>query len=223
MIAAIVPAHDEAQRVGDCLQSLARAARHPALEGEPVRIIVVLDDCTDATGVIARRSGARTVSIHARNVGVARATGASLALTQGARWLAFTDADTRVADDWLAAQLHQACDAVCGTVEVSDWHEHSAAVRRAFDANYQDRDGHRHIHGANLGVSARAYRRARGFPPHRSHEDVALVQALQRVGATIAWSSAPRVVTSARLQFKAPEGFGATLARLPARMMEMSP
>ena len=43
---------------------------------------------------------------------------------------------------------------------------------------------------------------------------MALVEALQQTGASIAWSAAPRVVTSARRNFRAPEGFGATLQRI---------
>jgi hypothetical protein len=34
--------------------------------------------------------------------------------------------------------------------------------------------GHHHVHGANLGMSASAYGAAGGFPPLRTHEDVAL-------------------------------------------------
>ena len=52
-----------------------------------------------------------------------------------------------------------------------------------------------------------------GFEPLASSEDVALVRALQAVGARIAWSAAPRVVTSARSVFRAPGGFGASLLR----------
>ena len=87
-------------------------------------------------------------------------------------------------------------------------------MRRHYDATYMDADGHRHIHGANLGVSADAYRRVGGFRPLASSEDVALVEALQNSGASIAWSAAPRVVTSARRNFRAPLGFGATLQRV---------
>ena len=45
-------------------------------------------------------------------------------------------------------------------------------------------------------------------------EDVALVDALRASGASIAWSRAARVVTSVRANFKAPGGFGATLASI---------
>jgi hypothetical protein len=71
--------------------------------------------------------------------------------------------------------------------------------------------------GANLGMSAAAYRRAGGFSPLACHEDVALVEALIASGADVAWSSRPRVVTSARLDSRADGGFGTLLARLAAQ------
>ena len=216
MIAAIVPAHDEQGHIGACLQSLLQASRCLRLEGEAVRLIVALDACSDATAHIASSLGALTVAIDERNVGAARIAGAGLALSLGARWLAFTDADTTVAPDWLSMQLGLAHDAVCGTVAVQDFGAYGAAMRRHFDATYSGRDGHRHIHGANLGVSAAAYRRAGGFRRLASGEDVALVQDLRSAGASIAWSAAPRVVTSARQGFRAPGGFGATLQRVDA-------
>ena len=214
MLAVIVPANNEESVIGICLASLTAAARWPALLGERVVLIVVLDACTDDTVGVAANAGALVVSVDARNVGVARAEGAKLALSMGARWLAFTDADTVVAPDWLHVQLSLSSDAVCGTIGVLDWASYGMAMRTHFDTTYTDADGHQHIHGANLGVSAWAYKLAGGFKPLASSEDVALVRALEAIGVPIAWSAAPRVVTSARRTFRAPDGFGATLLRV---------
>ena len=214
MIAAIVPAHNEEDQILSCLAALRAAARCPRLGGEQTILVVVLDDCTDNTRSIAQRLGVTTIALKARNVGAARALGAQLALAAGARWLAFTDADTHVAPDWIAAQLALKSDAVCGTVAVRDWGCYSDDMRRHYETTYTDADGHRHIHGANFGVSAGAYLRAGGFSPAESSEDVALVKALQASRASIAWSAAPRVFTSVRRLFRAPGGFGATLARV---------
>lgn len=214
MIAVVVPAHNEEAHIGACLQSLICAAACPALAGEFVLIIVVLDDCSDGTRRIAAEFGVRAVDCSARNVGTARAMGAQIALAAGARWLAFTDADSEVAPNWISQQLHQQADAVCGTVQVRDWGAHSEEVREQFYANYQDRDGHRHVHGANLGLTAHAYNAAGGFLPLATGEDVALVHSLQERGLSIAWTAAVRVTTSARRQFRAPAGFGATLLQL---------
>jgi len=214
MIGVVVPAHDEEDQIGACLQSLLLAAHCPRLTGEAVLLVVALDACTDGTARIAHGLGAVTLTVQARNVGLARAQGADLALAAGARWLAFTDADTVVAPDWLADQLAQGSDAVCGTIEVRDWGGYGQPMRRHFEATYTDADGHRHIHGANLGVSAEAYRGVGGFQALASSEDVALVHALHDNGASIAWSAMPRVLTSARSDYRAPGGFGATLRRV---------
>jgi glycosyltransferase involved in cell wall biosynthesis len=222
MIGVVVPAHNEEDHLGACLASLRRSGSSPQLQGEAVMIVVALDSCTDRSESIARKCGAKVVSVHGHNVGVARAAGAELALQSGARWLAFTDADSVVAQDWLCSQLALQTDAVCGTVEVQDWGGYGEVMRKHYDATYTDADGHRHIHGANLGVSAAAYRRAGGFRPLVSSEDVALVNALRESGASIAWSALPRVVTSARRTYRAPAGFGATLERVDRESTHVS-
>lgn len=219
MIGVMIPAHDEEACLAECLQAVLRAASHAGLRGEKVAVVLALDACTDRSEEIAAAYPVTVLKVLARNVGVARATAAARLLDIGADWLACTDADTVVADDWLYQQLKlrddTGADAVCGTVSVVDWTPHLARLQvllRRFHANYTDADGHRHIHGANFGVSARAYRRAGGFQALGCSEDVELVQALEASGALVAWSSAPRVVTSARVESKARGGFGDTLS-----------
>jgi glycosyltransferase involved in cell wall biosynthesis len=227
MIGIVIPAHNEELYLDACLHAARIAAADPALNGEAVRITVALDSCTDSSRAIVERhaaqSGARCIidclCVDARNVGITRAAGARHMLQHGARWLAFTDADTEVSPAWLSEQLRLDADVVCGTVAVSDWtpHRHNAELLcQHFLNSYTDADDHRHIHGANLGVSAEAYRRAGGFEPLACSEDVALVNALQRSGARFAWSAAPRVTTSARCDAKARGGFGDTLLRYAA-------
>src|SRR5256885_640680 len=94
---------------------------------------------------------------------------------------AFTDADTTVSPSWLADQLALQADVVCGTVAVPDWSAHGAhagAAQRHFESTYMDRDGHRHVHGANLGISAWHYRNVGGFEARRCGEDQDLVDRL---------------------------------------------
>lgn len=223
MIGIVVPAHNEEALVRDCLRALKMAASHPALSGEPVEIVVVLDACTDATGVLANAGGATTLSIRACNVGMARAVGAQLLLLRGARWLAFTDADTVVSPSWLADQLSLGTDVVCGTVAVDDWtpHGRNATLLKAhFLQTYADREGHAHVHGANLGLSSMAYMRAGGFKQLKCSEDVALVNALVASGASIAWSAKPRVTTSARKQARAAGGFADALLSAVAQRLD---
>jgi len=64
------------------------------------------------------------------------------------------------------------------------------------------------VHAANLGLSAQAYRKVGGFSPLACSEDQALVDALVAADVSIAWSSLPRVFTSARYDARARGGFG---------------
>lgn len=214
MLGILIPAHNEQSDIEDCVVATLLAAKNERLDGEAVVVLVVADSCTDRTSFLATASGAEVLAVEARNVGRARAVGAETLLARGARWLAFTDADTRVAPDWLADQLSLGADAVCGTVAVEDWERHgenAEALRLHFAQTYFDRDDHRHVHGANLGVSAQAYRLVGGFQALACSEDQALIEALKAVGANIAWSAKPRVVTSARLQARAVGGFADAL------------
>ncbi|QVW26195.1 glycosyltransferase [Pseudomonas hormoni] len=209
MIGILIPAHNEEDLLEDCLQAALRAAQHELLGGETVVVLVVLDSCTDRSSDIVGSYPVHCLEINARNVGEARAAGARFLLERGVRWISCSDADSRVAHDWLVAQLSLEVDAVCGTVTVETWDEsfsESAQIR--YHQHYQNREGHRHIHGANLGISAEAYRLAGGFEPLASDEDVQLVRQLERCGATIAWSQRPQVLTSARLDSRARGGFG---------------
>lgn len=214
MLGIVIPAHNEERHIATAVNAAAAAARHRDLRGEAVEIIVVLDSCDDLTGVRACQHGARTLSLRGRNVGFARAAGAAALLAMGARWLAFSDADSRVSEAWLAHQLALEADAVCGTVAVDDWSSHgedASWLQAQFQSKYVDADGHSHVHGANLGVSASAYRRAGGFRQLRCSEDQDLVSALVSSGARVAWSAKPRVVTSARRDVRAHGGFGSSL------------
>lgn len=214
MIGVIVPVHNEEAFLHDCIESLLVAALHEDLGNEEVQILMVLDDCTDASLHIAHAYGVMTMTCAHRNVGQSRAEGAAHLLAAGARWLAFTDADSIVPRSWLADQLKFNVDAVCGLVQVIDWSEHPAAVRERYDAHYQTVDGHRHIHGANLGVSATAYLDAGGFKSLPTHEDVQLIADLERSGANIMWTATNRVTTSARKDCRCSEGFGDYLKSL---------
>jgi glycosyltransferase involved in cell wall biosynthesis len=213
-VGVVIPAHNEERLIGQCLASVERAVHVIATQGLSAHVVIACDDCDDRTAAIVEEMGHEAIVCRARNVGTARARGADVALSRGVDWLAFTDADTFVSPQWIASQLALASDVVCGTVGVEDWTAHAESgdgLRAHFERTYRDVDGHRHIHGANLGISARAYRSVGGFENLANSEDVAIVGALEAGGARIAWSALPRVVTSARRDFRATAGFGATL------------
>ncbi|MET9533264.1 MULTISPECIES: glycosyltransferase [unclassified Streptomyces] len=224
--AVIIPAHNEAATLPATLRSLRAAAAHRAVSGIPLVTVVAADACTDGTAAVARRMGARVVELARRNVGMARAAAAAEALQQlrpyePGLWIATTDADTVVPADWLAHQLHHAAEGwecLVGTVRLTPHPLLHPAVLAKHNARYfaGRPDGsvlwtHPHIHGANLGVTAAAYRAAGGFPPLVHSEDRALVTALQRQHRRILRTDRCPVLTSSRPDHRAPHGLGATL------------
>jgi hypothetical protein len=158
------------------------------------------------------------VQVDAGCVGVARAAASEVALSLGARWIGCTDADSRVPADWLAKQLHCGAGAFCGVVTVDDWLDYAPGVQQHFLASERLEDGHAHVHGANMGFSAAAYRDSGGFLPLVTGEDVALIAAIQTSGARVARLAAPQVVTSARRHARASRGFSDFLKRLEQQM-----
>jgi len=223
-VGVIVPAHDEQDLLPSCLACLRRAAR--ALRGVPVHLIVVADACRDRTAQVAHRGGAAVVTIGARSAGAARAAGAREALRRTRHlnpadvWLATTDADTLVPACWLRQHVRYASqdwDAVAGTVRVADWSGYPPRVRSAFRDRYGAGPGpHPHVHGANLGFRASAYLKAGGFPTAPTGEDHALVAALTATGGRVLRTRKVSVITSARRDARAPDGFGDYLAGLDA-------
>jgi len=239
VVAVVVPAHDEEERIGACIAGIRRAARHPALAEVAVHLVVVLDACTDATSTRARDAlalpaqateraiAATTVAISARNVGRARAFGAShIFATLGAVdpatvWLATTDADSVVPVDWLAHHLevrHAGADGCAGTVVVDSWLEHPPSTQAAYERHYWPRGRqdfqHPHVHGTNLGVSMAAYLEVGGFPGVVTGEDHALWRALAAADRRLVSTPMAPVITSGRRHGRSPAGFAGFLARM---------
>ncbi len=72
----------------------------------------------------------------------------------------------------------------------------------------------RHIHGANLGISAAAYRTAGGFAALKLGEDAALVSSLLARKADVRFAGPAHVSTSARCESTIEGGFAAMLRGL---------
>jgi hypothetical protein len=148
-------------------------------------------------------------------VGLARAAGFAALMKRwrqlppGRLWLASTDADSQVPPQWITHQVDLAdsgADLVLGTVDVDDWSGHPEHAALTWRAAYDRRDGHGHVHGANVGARADAYLAVGGFDGLDSGEDVALATALRH--RRVVRSGAIPVLTSARLRPRAPGGFG---------------
>jgi glycosyltransferase involved in cell wall biosynthesis len=221
-IAVIVPAADEEEHIGDCLSAIRAAAGclHRRT-GIPVRVILVLDRCLDQTAAIARRSaGVELITVSARNVGAARCAGARRALTGPGRaselWLASTDADSQVPVRWLTGMLAEAragAHLVLGTVVPGPGL--GLARRRDWAGRYELRDGHPHVHGANLGIRGDAYLALGGWPALPTGEDAELARRARAAGhLRISRTAAIPVVTSTRRTARAPHGFSSYLREL---------
>jgi hypothetical protein len=104
---------------------------------------------------------------------------------------------------------------VVGTVTVTDWHDHTRAVRGRAIGVYMAMN-HRRVHGANLSFAAAAYKAAGGFEPHTFDEDVTLVEAFIANAEPLAWALDLAVTTSARRRARAPRGFASYLTSLEA-------
>jgi glycosyltransferase involved in cell wall biosynthesis len=109
----VIPAYQEAARLGSVLEAVARA-------GVECEIVVIDDGSRDGTGEVARRAGARLLR-HPWNLGYGAAlqTGYKYALERGAAFLVQMDADGQhdPADvpALLAAVERGECDLVVGS------------------------------------------------------------------------------------------------------------
>ena len=224
-VAVVIPAHDEEALIGRCLASVTRAVAH-AHERDPdlaATIVVVLDACTDTTGLQVRRWSVEALEISARNVGTARRAGiahalASLDSAPGDTWIAMTDADTVVPRDWITHQLElmdAGIDLVLGTVR-PDFADLSARHAAYWRATHERGRPPGNVHGANLGVRASIYAEAGGIQDLVEHEDVALVRAVRALGARERASDVHEVETSGRFTGRTPGGYAAFLRRVHA-------
>lgn len=239
-ISVVLPAHNEEEHLGRALRAVQRAADslqrlRPDME---VRVTVVLDSCTDgsagiAAGFVASDRRFSALDVGFRNAGASRAAGIRASGVGAARrrppgkrwtpppwagrtWLANTDADSQVPDNWLVRQLEFAeagADAVLGSVE-PDPDGMDPELRRRWLERHPFTEDHPHIYGANFGVRASAYLAAGGFPKLASHEDRTLVQSLRNRAFTVLATDSMRVLTSGRIHARAPHGFGSYLRTL---------
>lgn len=227
-VGVVVPARNEAQRLPRCLESLTTAVA--ALRDQPggvpaVRLIVVDDDSTDATARIASRwPGVEVVRSAAGRVGAARRAGVRRMLSRQRRagigpdgvWIACTDADSAVPEEWLITQLTHAragVDLLLGTVR-PDPAELAGGLLAAWRLRHLLEDGHPHVHGANLGVRGDTYLAAGGFADVAAHEDVLLRDAVLQGGGWVVSTGASPVLTSGRQSGRAPGGLAMYLREL---------
>lgn len=223
-IAVVIPAFNEESTLGPCLAALQRAqlqlrSREPEIT---TSVVVVLDSCTDTSAQVASAHPQVTaLEVTERCVGAARAAGVAHALQgQGADWIACTDADSTVPVDWLcehAAAARAGFAARVGMVSPQPLSDEPVLPAQAVHAWHRAHAGdsrERHIFGANLGLSAAAYRSAGGFRPLDVGEDRDLIARLTAAGLPILTADGSPVATSSRTTSRVVGGFATFLAAL---------
>jgi hypothetical protein len=241
-----IPVRNEEERLNSCLDALAEM---DCGKGVLTGVLLVLNGCTDDTWRVARKWGARNglplslvevaLSPSMDHAGGARACALTLALdavdsAQGGVVLT-TDADTRVACDWLVRAceaLDAGADVVAGDIVVEcssqpwplplQWRhniesEYSALLdeidARCDPLPYNPWPAHRRCSGANLAFRADALRSLPSIPAPRCGEDRAIVDACVGRDLRVRHDPALLVETSARLYGRAWGGMADTLRR----------
>jgi glycosyltransferase involved in cell wall biosynthesis len=222
-IAVVVPVRNEEDHLPSCIAALHRARAKVSRIAE-VRVVLVLDSCTDGSEEIAASSpDLEIVRTDARNVGSARRTGVDHALARSSRpleqiWVANTDADSLVPEHWLTTMHEEAeggAQVVLGMVLPTAGL--SACQRRLWHSRHVPAEGHPHVHGANFGIRADVYRALGGWTTLSTGEDRQLADDAARVaGAQIVRTARHAVRTSARLHARAPSGFAGYLREIVA-------
>ncbi len=236
--AVIIPARNEAARIGACLQALA------AQDMSGVAVVLIANNCDDGTGPVSRACAValdidlilleHTLPV-GQGVGTARRLGcdAALAAWSDALALLCTDADCLTAPGWIERNLHYlgSVAAVCGRVEpmsdelfvLQDMELSPAEMEGRYEAlviaYYRlMRFGpcgltgdHGHAAGASLCVRTTAYRAVGGFADVLTGEDRDLVRRLKAAGHGVLHAGDVRVAASCRLDGRAQGGMSEAL------------
>jgi glucosyl-3-phosphoglycerate synthase len=230
----VVPARDEQDRIGTCLEALAAQT----VGRDRFETILVADACRDRTEPLARETAARlglTLTVlhgpgegsgPARKLGMDAAAERLRSLGFPRGLIATTDADSEPASDWVERQLahlERGADVIAGAIELTtEDPQLPAAVldRRRRDAETRlaaitavDADAaHHHFAGASLGVNADIYRQVGGIGASRALEDEAFAGILARHKIPILRPADVRVRTAVRTDGRAARGLSVDLA-----------
>lgn len=195
----VVPAHQEAARIGDTLEALA------AQVDRDFELVVVDNASEDDTAAIARAFARRApFPVHVlderdKGVGCAVDTGFRYAIGRGAALLARTDADCLPQPGWTAAArtaLGDGAGLVCGRIDARR-DEHGPVGRALFRTLVRVaaffgrmRPAHRRRHGYlapyrmhagnNMAITARLYEAVGGMPRRPSPTDRLFLNRVRR-------------------------------------------
>lgn len=104
----MIPAHNESKYLPQTIRQLKDSIQQVGVDAE---IIVVDDDSSDDTDLIAQELGCEVVKVELRNIGAVRNAGAAQAKNG---WLIFVDADTLVPPETLRETLNAIADGCVG-------------------------------------------------------------------------------------------------------------
>jgi hypothetical protein len=219
----VIPVHNEEALLPRCLRAVDDAlsvARLGPRTPPKISVHVVLDACTDSSEALVSASPYDSVAAEFNNVGQARALGvqrgieAHAAVDARSLWIATTDADSSVPENWLSEQIELArcgADLMIGTVR-PDFADLTLAQRDAWAQTHTPGTANGHVHGANLGFRAHRYLQAGGFPALPEHEDVQLVAAFRTLpGLVEVATDECWVLTSGRGVGRTPGGYASYL------------
>ena len=238
-----IPARNEADSIVACLAAI---AAQPGARSRIAGVTVFANNCTDETVAVAAGAAlpfpvavsAADLPPDRAHIGHARRGAHDAALAFMAAndlsdaIIASTDADSRVAPDWLAnltRAFADGIDAVCGAIELDGPVSPELARARADEAAHADATAraaawldprphnpapnHIWCWGANFAVRAGVLTAVGGSPLVALAEDRALHSALLRHDAQVRHARSVRVLTSARTRGRAPGGFADLLTR----------
>jgi hypothetical protein len=115
----------------------------------------------------------------------------------------------------MAAEARRGADLVLGTVLPGP--DLLPAIRAEWLARHHLRDGHPHVHGANLGIRGDAYLALGGWRPLATGEDADLAGRAARAGyLRITRTASIPVITSVRSAGRTPGGFPGYLRAMGA-------
>ena len=242
-IVVAIPVHNEAETIEDCLTALA-AQNHQ----HPFEVVALLNNCSDDTARIAHDLASRLpYELHVQkywmdpseiNAGVARrlATQYALSLAGENGIILTTDADSKVATNWIAANIaaiDAGADVVAGMAVLDDHDAETLPERLLLDDAKEETFGtlldeidwlldpdaadpwprHTQHSGASIAVRARFLALAGGVPAIPLGEDRRLFTRLHRIDARIRHATEVTVTVSGRAVGRAKGGMADTIAR----------
>lgn len=237
-IAVIIPARDEAARIGACLTALAGQWH------DQVTVVLVINNTTDDTQGIARRIATQhgldleildRILPADQGVGTARRLGCdqALRLMPQLKYLLTTDADCIVSPIWVSCNIAhlQTVDAVCGKIDliaeeagVLDGMDRILATNEGLYRNLVQelyalyakgctdiQSTHGEAAGASLAFLKAAYLAVGGFASVKCGEDRQIIRALRKSGHLVRHAEDVIAYASCRLTGRAEGGMSDAL------------